>query len=956
MAYTEGMKCSCLTTGLYRLLPWCLCLLCLPLQVQATPQPHAAAPPTLLSDLQAMPPASIAAGNVVLTVSPQLVLPLPPPNAGAVSSEAPASDLPAPDTSPLSLESLAIRYGRINTRFGHVCTLAPATMTILNTSSALAALPLGQLAGQHPETYLLGSLTPEQLKQVGASGLAYTDMTPDQQSLMHALLPEPLEIVPATADLPDRSLGQAERTAKGAEFDAQIQKVSGEALFSGLRLHAYLTSDFFVHAPVGYGIGDTRELSQTTGAFKLPISGYGNMEARGKSMETALRADVPNVPKPGDLDWRRRDLQRPVALGGGDLKTVNALTARLAQATGLELYADTHYGPQSLLAVGNMAAPQPAGDVMQALALCVCGTWRRVGPAYVLTDDMQGLGTRHQFLDEIGQVWSNRLSAAGKEAGARLQNLDWLHNLSFVPGDLGALSSAQVNAIQKEKGGNEGTLRWKDLPSGLQDHLRDHFLHYGDDFPNMPELAEENRNMKAAAQSVRPDTPVQTTINMRLAVELPNTGAMMLYGNYRVQSPEPASDGKAAPDKVPDLTGSITLGEPLRAVLCAPKTAEEARAVVAKLPGMGLNTLYLDVFTNGRAYFPNTALPPVSDKAAGVLQAALDAAKPLHISVYAALDTFCWRKDGLAVHPQPWPQGYQQDLTVSGEAPDRMIQRRVDSGSVSIQYEHPRYALASEGTQGWASPLDPAVRTALPPLVATLAATKGLAGIVFQDTSPPGYGDNDHYGDQIGLGYTLANRLAYLRRTHQDPVDLSTGSDSVSVFVGSEFFFGHYSIVIPTFDTKGGDYAAWTAWRAKAAQSLLASCWQAARAAAPSLLLLRRAGLRGAGFVLWVTSDQADPQALPAATDFGPPVTARSILGAAFGPDEQAHPERFVGNAQEASDKKAGGLVFDLITGGPPDSLIDTLNRLNEFLKAPDKIEKPGSVPTANPQSSSLSK
>lgn len=921
------------------------CLLCLPSGAWAGSPPAAAPPkPTLARDLQAMPSSAVEKGNVVLTVSPSSVTPVPPATEAAPASGAAAQKAPAPEPPALNLESIAARYGRMENRFGHVAALAPPTMTVLNTSPDLASLPLGQLAGQHPETYLLGSLTPEQLRQVGASGLAYADMTPDQQSLMHELLPEPLEIVPVAANSPDLNMEQAEREAKRAEFDAQIQKVSGDALFSGLRLHAYLTGDFFVHAPSGYGIGDTRDLIETTGAFKLPFSGYGNMEAHGKSTATALRTEVPNAPKPGDLDWMRPELKRVVSLAG--LPTVDALTARLAQATGLELYTDTHYGPQDILVVGDVAAPQTVGDTMQALALCVCGTWRRVGPAYVLTDDMQGLGTRQQFLSEIGEIWANRLSQAGKDAGAGLQKLDWLHALPFAPGDIGALSEAQIDAIQKEAdGGNAGHLPWKDLPPALQSNLRDQFLHYGSNFTaSFPEVVKMSRDMKAAANSVRPDSVVDTTLNIRLAVELPTTGAMMLYGDYKVQSPKADDDNSKAKDDSTAPRAAVTLSERMRALLCAPRTPDEARAVVAALPNLGLNTLYLDVFTGGRTYFPNTALPPASDKAGGVLQAALDAARPLHIPVYAVVDTFCWRKDGLAARPQPWPRGYAEDLTISGEAPNRAIQRRASEGSLSTDYNHPRMALASEGTEGWASPLDPAVRATLPPLVAALAATPGLAGLVFQDAAPPGYAENDIYGDHIGLGYTLDNRLAYLRRMHQDPIDVAGGYDFVSVFVGGENFFGHYAIGIPTFP--GNGLAAWKAWRARADQTLLAACWRAAHAAAPVLPTLRRKPSGWAEFVPWTAPVQVDAPRTLRTADFGPAPTSRSILVAAFGPDEQAHPNRFLMDVQDAAGTRggdggkahnlpAGGIVIDLVSGGSPDSLVGTLHRLGGYLQAP---------------------
>lgn len=662
-----------------------LALLLLPLDTVWADAP--APPPATLSEaLAAMPDTSAPDGSVVLTVSPD-ILPAPPP------ADTSAPDSPPPDDSGLvqTPGTLAYHYGRTLQVFSHVIALAPPAMTVLNTDPSLAELPLGRLAGQHPETYLLGSLTLAQLTQAGtANGLAYAAMTPDQQSLIHALLPEPLEIVPTS--LSDHKMDKAERAA----FDAQIKKVSGDALFGSLRFHAYLTAHFFVHAPVGFGIGDTQELTPSTGAFKLPFSGYGNMESRGKSTETILKAEVPNTPKPGDILWNRRDLERPVLLTG--LTTVGDLVQRIGGVTHLELYADPHYALLPVLARGDLKARQPTGDVMQALALCVCGTWRHVGPAYVLTDDVQGLGTRQAFLTEIAQIWSNRLSEAGKDAGKRLETLDWMHALSFAPGDIGTLLPDQITTIQKASGTNEGNLPWKSLPPALQEHLRDVFLHYGDEFPNIPDIAKMGEDMKSAAGSIRPDTPVDTTLNIRLAVELPGTGTMMLYGAYKVQPPKPDDAAGAKPDtSAPE--NSIVLDKPLRGVLCAPGTAEEARAVVAKLVEMKMNTLFLDVFTGGRTYFPNDALPPVSADAGRVLAAALAAAKPQHIAVYAVLDTLCWRKDSLTPHPAPWPSGYAEDLTVTGETPDYMVQRRYAARSLSEIYDHPRYLLAREGTE-----------------------------------------------------------------------------------------------------------------------------------------------------------------------------------------------------------------------------------------------------------------
>jgi len=71
----------------------------------------------------------------------------------------------------------------------------------------------------------------------------------------------------------------------------------------------------------------------------------------------------------------------------------------------------------------------------------------------------------------------------------------------------------------------------------------------------------------------------------------------------------------------------------------------------------------------------------------------------------------------------------------------------------------------------------PTLAQALVALVRRLAATEGVAGIVLRGTVMAGYDKppDSRYGDIGGdpLGYALPLRLAFLRRTHLDPVDLT---------------------------------------------------------------------------------------------------------------------------------------------------------------------------------------
>jgi len=887
-----------------------LCLLCSPSRL------HADIAPTLAQALRAMPAASAGDGSVALAVSPERVL-----------AAAPAGDLiPTP-------QSLSAQYGRTGAWFGHVYALAPPSMTVLNTSPALADLPLPLLASYHPLPFLVGTLNAEQVHVMGAGGLAFGDLTAEQQALVRAMLPQPLRLVPRSVPPPDppetsQPVADFRKNLKDYRarikvYEAQAVTIPEETLTSSLRLRGLLLPQYNFGTPDASSVDVDYEGGGLDKIALYPVRTAADTQQKDKPLQDALRAEVPNEPKLGDLLWTRHNLERGIALGG--VKTVDELMARLAAETGLELFADPRYGALPVLIAGDLPKPQPAGDVMQALALCVCGTWRQVGPAFVLTDDVLGLGTRRAALQESVQAWATRLAEAGKTAGGHLAATDWLHALPFAPGDIGAVPPSRMAAFPEKPGGNGGHVQWKDLAPPVQAGLRRGMRRDGTVVDGYNDAVEE------VARRLTPDTPVSITFNLQLAAELPGVGLLPLGDKYEV------ADAPALPKPAP--AHSIPVPQPARGVLCAPKTPEEARAVVALLPKLGFNLLFLDVFTNGRTYFPNSALPPETDQAAGVLQAALDAARPRHIPVYAVLDTLCWRKDGAAPRPKSWPAGFAEELTVGGETADAAFRRQSAAGTRPLGPEYDFDSLKEQrASQGWASPFDANVRRLMPALVRSVAGTRGLAGLVFQDTAPPGFlGDHAGIDTDDELGYTLLTRRDYLRAHRVDPADL--GPDShllIASLPGADNFVLRADI--PTFpvNPERGGYETWCKTRAGADRGLLADCLAAAHQVAPALPLLMREQRLGFWFDPW-----ADPKAPAligpqAPDDPFPQITARSIVCVPYGPVERADPSRFVSLATDFPDmngRRAGGAIFDLVTGGSPDSLLDTLDRLTLLLK-----------------------
>ena len=121
---------------------------------------------------------------------------------------------------------------------------------------------------------------------------------------------------------------------------------------------------------------------------------------------TVVKDVVPVRPKPSELAYENTVLDTAVSLA--DAKTVGDLVARAKEKTGVEVYCDPRFRSLTFWAKGAETHTVRAGDLLKALALGVSGTFRRVfdgkTAAYVLTDDLEGLGTRQARINEWAQA------------------------------------------------------------------------------------------------------------------------------------------------------------------------------------------------------------------------------------------------------------------------------------------------------------------------------------------------------------------------------------------------------------------------------------------------------------------------------------------------------------------------------------------------------------------------
>jgi hypothetical protein len=715
------------------------------------------------------------------------------------------------------------------------------------------------------------------------------------------------------------------------DYDRQIAKLPIDQIIGQLRLHAYLNQTYSFSLSDG-AEEDMREDSQdryTTGPMKVAEDVPSDPDEAANlpamtHLKNLLVSQEANYSKPSDLNWKSLIFAAPVDVT--NLKSVDGLVDVIAKATHLELYADISYGAQSVYIAGDTRAPQTVGSLMQALALCVSGAWRKVGSAYVLTNDLAGFEARQQFVTDVVTSWSNRMGKIVGDLSGPFIRFNWQSIISNFPSDTEELSASDAVKFCTDKGGMYGTIHWFDVPAALQTN----FLKQVSD--SRADYADDDPKTAVAPITVKPDTEVCLSLDVELAWELPGDGIMSFDELDLHQTEDEASADDTS--SVAPAASSATL----HAVICAPKTADEAVKTVDLLSGLGMNTLIIDVFNNGRTYFPSSAIPPESSDAAGVLSAAIAEAALKHIAVYAAVDLLCWRKDGDSKTPAIWPSKVHPDINVFGEQSDAGYRRMLAGDEVYSDYFRSPGSILHDfpESESWISPCDPFVQKSLSVLIDNIAHVPGLKGLVLQDTVEPGYSVSLPTVPP-GLGYGLGNRLSFLRRYHADPIDVPVNS-AVFLECDTKWDMGATLILprVPGFHTVHSEVAPWRKFKQDADLSLLKSCFEAAKNANPALPLLIRDQYGGATLDLWKTPGEVSFASEKPDQPFWyiDNSTIMDIPVMKFLGQDAPLPAAIANYCATYSNGREGGIALDIEDGAIDENVPALLKRLKPLLNS----------------------
>ncbi|MDQ2799274.1 MAG: hypothetical protein M3Y13_06490, partial [Armatimonadota bacterium] len=621
--------------------------------------------------------------------------------------------------------------------FNGVVAVAPPTLTVVyappETPNPYDGMPPKQVM-----KLLTATFTRAQWKAfMGPNGVGYSEMQGDTQpQLFQALFPDGHMIV-------------VQDNPTGPNDPASKRDISGAALAQA-RLHVgYIVS-------LALQVTDKPDTHTFSNSYEPPDAPtrYIMMNAQSDQVDrefgAPVRETVPNALKVGDLPFDAAVWKAPVRLAG--VKTVDDLIVRIGLAAHQEIYADPRYGALSVTLVGQAQSAR-AADLLRALALCVGGTYRQVGPAFVLTDGVIGLGTKHALWKEFEDKARAMLPGGDNpftstmprgDVPYTVQDISWGKDpLAFTP----AQQKAYWDKWKMERGmSSSGML---DLTVPL-DQLS-------------PAQQEAARQIQQKNQREHTDTTLDGTVMVQaepdVEVTLPSLdGPVMVFQSYegllpfpklspaeqkaqqqRMEEEFPFPPPETASAPKPDLR-ALVQAFARRAVRIAPKTANDVTRDLAALKTLGFNEVWFQI------------TPSSIDKADAPAQALL------------AQSIAEGRAAGIAVLPDLCL------LTWGADAPSALLDRDITAQTASEADKASRYG--SRGTLDTVTPFAPEVAQRLAALVRRLGVMPGVGGMVWEHMTPVGYeaflpdgGDSSSSGESL-LGYALPGRLAFLRQAH----------------------------------------------------------------------------------------------------------------------------------------------------------------------------------------------
>jgi hypothetical protein len=595
---------------------------------------------------------------------------------------------------------------------------------------------------------LLRSMTISQLRSVGSeSGIGYDALTPDQRTLLEVAL---------------RPVLTVEGFDQGGTGGHQVLKRIEEPVdLKSVRIRANLAKlGFRIDLANGYAsIEDNRHFSGKSLSFE---GWQEDVKAGGASVPAYVV--VANRYKPSDLDGNTYG--EPIGIEGR-YKLSDVLT-RMAIVTGLHLVADEPYRDREVF-IG--ASRITCGALIDGLRLALTAAWRQIGDTYILAWDRSGIRAVQTYIDEATQSAQLAVHQFTHRTDSRAADQRVADALSFSNGDPLALTDEQRRSFDGNGGrSDQSGIPFADLTAGQQAYIRS----------LRQRLVTQQPEKGAAVQKSLTESELQNLqydpmVFVELSVHLPDTDWLPMrtvssvVSLMRPKALEDQTDPRQSPRAIASVSSKmIRLNARVRAIMVPVLGPGRLTELARQMKRAGLNTLFYPALFDGYSTFPSGTFPlhPSLFKSDG-LASAVAAMKPMGIRVVAYVQTLAWQREDGHTH---WLRAHRDwiDLDVLGRT-------RLEWAAA-----HPDVRPKALGVQipmsNYVSPNVTDVRNRLNSLLGEIAERKDISGLGLTEWSPLMDAAPNRKTLLPTLGYSLADRIAAVRATLRDPLDLPNGA------------------------------------------------------------------------------------------------------------------------------------------------------------------------------------
>lgn len=629
---------------------------------------------------------------------------------------------------------------------GSVFALAPATMVTLATRLPDPDPYSDMLPGDRMKLFR-ASLTPDQLRKlISPGGIGIEDMSREQRPLFLALLPNGQRVVRTTGD-PD-----APRTPP-IEITATQR--------AGIRLSIRKQLDWFFTDDKSSTMMEFGGLDTPPGSVRLVLlQQRGGSSSPDNLFGVSLREKQRTRLKPSDLPLEWSGLDPQVSLTGA--QTVGELIQRVRTATRVELYCDPRYAELNVYLRGRSAR---AGDILTALCYGITGTFRKVGPAYIMTNDREGYATRLLRIRNWATIGSEAIVRLLHETEARMKQqppiaVAWdADDPNYPDANFQKLIAEQVEARRAMGLGvplsKVPMTLVSDLPPSIQDQVKQ----------QLEALSNARPIPGLVSRPILRSDAIIISPKIKTFLVIPGIGPVEAGDFDKVTPLVRPRDWSNPP--LPEDSGNLPDTLAYRALMIAPSNPAEAKVLIRAAQSRGYKKVWVAVLPTDQPLLEAAIQEGQREGVqigalVRVLRAGSDTTLPLDLN--ALQENSLQLANRRLAHPSL--------LSLLPKFDTAAEEKRLASGQARYM-EEKRWG-------SWVRCDSTEIRAHLVARIAALARTSGLNGLALTDLTAPGSSPSQAnlaqiFEDDSGFGYSEEMRLAFLRQAGIDPLDFGPG-------------------------------------------------------------------------------------------------------------------------------------------------------------------------------------